>query len=351
MKRRHSISFEHKFLLIMLVTSAVAIVSSVAGTALYDARATKQLLLSGVERSAAFLSKECAPALASGDYAAIDSTLSALRASGRILDAQVLSRNGEVVGHYVTPVLGERAPTPLLRANGYRFLNNRLAMFAPVVYAGAEVGSVYVEHDVSQFRTSALGSMAFTFTTTAGAMIIVLLLSWQLRPRFSGPIMELAAVAKKVSREKNFGIRADIAADDEVGTLIDGFNEMLQEIQVRDSALQRYRQELEREMSVRTAELRDVNARLQDSEGRMRAVIEGTSAMTGGDFFDALAVTLARALNVRWLMIGAVVPSGRIKAQGAVGWKPVSCAISRTPFVLRRRSVCSPTRLPRTKKA
>jgi PAS domain S-box-containing protein len=313
--RRHHLSFEHKFLLIILVTSAVAIVSSVAATTLYDARSNKQLLLSAVERSVAFIGKECAPALASGDRASIDATMAALRASTRMLDAQVSDRDGNVVGRYVAPILGDRKLSPILQTNGYRFLNDRLAMVAPVVFAGEEVGSVYVEHDISQYRTSALGSMAFTFTATAGSMIIVILLSWQFRPRFSGPIMELAAVTKKVSRDKNFGLRADIAADDEVGTLVDGFNEMLQEIQTRDAALEHTRQELEREMAVRTAELRDVNARLQDSEIRMRAVIEGTSAMTGGDFFDALSVTLARALNVRWLMIGAVAPGGRIKAQ------------------------------------
>ena len=51
------------------------------------------------------------------------------------------------------------------------------------------------------------------------------------------PILHLADLETRVSREKDYSVRAVKEADDELGLLIDGFNEMLVQIQSRDAEL------------------------------------------------------------------------------------------------------------------
>jgi hypothetical protein len=51
----------------------------------------------------------------------------------------------------------------------------------------------------------------------------------------SGPILELAKVAKVVTEKKDYLLRARRTSDDEVGSMIDAFNEMLGTIQSRDA--------------------------------------------------------------------------------------------------------------------
>jgi nitrogen fixation/metabolism regulation signal transduction histidine kinase len=52
-----------------------------------------------------------------------------------------------------------------------------------------------------------------------------------------GPVLQLAKTANKVSTEKDYAIRASKSGNDEIGILIDGFNDMLAQIQSRDDAL------------------------------------------------------------------------------------------------------------------
>jgi signal transduction histidine kinase/CheY-like chemotaxis protein len=66
---------------------------------------------------------------------------------------------------------------------------------------------------------------------------VALLLSRTLAAAISRPIQELAELETRVTSTKDFGLRATKSASDEIGRLIDGFNEMLEEIQARDAEL------------------------------------------------------------------------------------------------------------------
>ncbi|HYL98185.1 MAG TPA: response regulator, partial [Blastocatellia bacterium] len=76
-------------------------------------------------------------------------------------------------------------------------------------------------------------------------------------------ILYLAKVAQLVSQDKNYGVRALKQANDEIGQLIDTFNEMLSEIAVRDEELRRRRDDLELQVAHRTAELVEAKERAE----------------------------------------------------------------------------------------
>ena len=88
-----------------------------------------------------------------------------------------------------------------------------------------------------------------------GASLLALLLSSKLQGIILKPIGHLAQVAKTVSLEKNYAIRAVKRADDDLGELTDTFNEMLSEIERRDEAVTGHRDRLEQEVAIRTADL------------------------------------------------------------------------------------------------
>ena len=107
-------------------------------------------------------------------------------------------------------------------------------------------------------------------------MALVMAVSWllaflmgnRLQRLISDPVIHLVQTAKAVTLMRNYAIRAHKNTDGELGQLIDGFNEMLGEIQQRDCALRRHRQSLEEEVSARTAELRGLNAELREARDR-----------------------------------------------------------------------------------
>ena len=62
-------------------------------------------------------------------------------------------------------------------------------------------------------------------------------------------------MARLVSEKKEYTVRAEAAGHDEVGLLIQAFNEMLGQIQQRDVALVEANEQLEARVRERTAEL------------------------------------------------------------------------------------------------
>ena len=87
-------------------------------------------------------------------------------------------------------------------------------------------------------------------------------MSSRLQKVISGPILSLAEVAKAVSEKKDYSARALKHSNDEVGLLIDAFNEMLEQIQHRDLELVDAKEKLEVRVEERTAELTTANEQL-----------------------------------------------------------------------------------------
>jgi TMAO reductase system sensor TorS len=84
--------------------------------------------------------------------------------------------------------------------------------------------------------------------------------------------VNLAQTMKRVSTEEDYTLRVEGNAQDEIGSLIEGFNQMLSQIRQRDSRLERYRQFLEQQVSERTINLGNANRELK------RAIAEATAA-------------------------------------------------------------------------
>src|SRR2546427_6530169 len=92
--------------------------------------------------------------------------------------------------------------------------------------------------------------------------LVAFLLSSKLQHVITDPIVHLVQTARQVSSEKNYSVRAEKHNEDELGVLIESFNEMLAQIQNRDVALDRHREQLEVQVASRTAELVRMNSEL-----------------------------------------------------------------------------------------
>ncbi|MBU6411293.1 MAG: response regulator, partial [Verrucomicrobia bacterium] len=111
--------------------------------------------------------------------------------------------------------------------------------------------------------------LAVVFTLAASLMAC--LFSLQLRRAIAWPIAHLAETARKISAQGNYKLRARKDSSDELGGLIDVFNEMLEQIQKRDAQLEKARDELELRVQERTRELRQAQQAVMQQE-RLKAL-------------------------------------------------------------------------------
>jgi two-component system sensor histidine kinase/response regulator len=111
------------------------------------------------------------------------------------------------------------------------------------------------------------GYLVLTLAAIVVAVLTAYWLAARLQQQISGPIVNLANTMQRVSTEEDYSLRVERSSQDEVGSLIDGFNQMLGQIRHRDSRLEKYRQFLEQQVEERTINLGNANLDLKLAVG------------------------------------------------------------------------------------
>jgi len=130
-----------------------------------------------------------------------------------------------------------------------------MRVYRTVGDAGAPAGVVMVEADQLPMWFDLLRALAVMAAAMAAAMVTALLLARRVRRGIADPIGKLINTAQKVAASQNYTLRIAHSRTDELGTLIDSFNTMLAQVEGRGAALTHHRDELERQVSVRTEQL------------------------------------------------------------------------------------------------
>ena len=150
--------------------------------------------------------------------------------------------------------------------------DGRVRITAAAVADGKVLGVVRISAPLDAVYPDWLAFMLTTIAGLAAALIGSYWLAARLQHQISGPIVNLAQTMKRVSTEEDYTLRVEGCAQDEIGSLIEGFNQMLSQIRQRDSRLERYRQFLEQQVTERTINLGNANRELK------RAIAEATAA-------------------------------------------------------------------------
>jgi signal transduction histidine kinase/DNA-binding response OmpR family regulator/HPt (histidine-containing phosphotransfer) domain-containing protein len=140
----------------------------------------------------------------------------------------------------------DRGGLPWLRAmRVYRAVGNE----------ASPAGVVMVAADQLPMWLSLLRALGVMAAAMAAALLTALMLARRVRRGIADPIGKLINTAQKVAASQNYTLRIAHARTDELGTLIDSFNTMLAQVEGRGAALTHHRDELERQVSVRTEQL------------------------------------------------------------------------------------------------
>jgi PAS domain S-box-containing protein len=249
-----TMSIRRKQTLIIMLTSSLALLLACAAFIFYDSLTFRRELSQRVTILADAIGNNCAGAIDFNDPKTAEDTLAALRADDSIVSACVYSNDGHVFAVYKRDTASVFVP-PAARVAGEEFTGNELHLFRVIKQGGVTTGTIFVVSDlkdISARLASYIEILGIVFLT---ALLAALLLSSRLQRLVSSPILSLARVARTVAQDKNYSLRAKKQNDDEIGQLVDGFNEMLVQIQQRDAALQAARGGLERRVEERTKEL------------------------------------------------------------------------------------------------
>jgi len=199
MKRFTDLSLRGKLTLVAALTSTASLLLACLTLLMFDSVQRRRAMIEEITSLSETVEDNVQAALLFDDPAAAADILGSLRARSHIVEAMILDNGGRIFARYDRP--------------------------------GAVPGAV------------------------PGSIGVALLLSARLQTLVVAPILDLVAIAQRISRDRNYSIRADRTSRDEVGHLASAFNDMLAQIEARDADLLESQQQLERRVEERTLEL------------------------------------------------------------------------------------------------
>jgi signal transduction histidine kinase len=193
--------------------------------------------------------------------------LEALAARRSIISAAIYTDDDALLARY--PRRGARKVPPRPEEGGFVAGGDSLGVYRPIVLDQQRVGWVYLESDFSEMYARMREQTATVVAVFLLSALAALLFSSGLQRVISGPILHLADTARAVSERNDYSIRAVKKSADELGQLVDAFNQMLGQIEERDSELLHAKAELEQRVQERTVALRQELAERRRAEGEL----------------------------------------------------------------------------------
>ena len=261
MTRFKNLALSVKQTLIIMLTSSIVLLLACASFVAYDAVTFRRELAESVSALADMIGANCAAAIDFKDPASAAETLAALHANRNIIFACVYDRDGRTFAVYQRDSAAH-FNSPVMRKGGEEFRNNLLYLYRPVMRQDEAVGTILLTSDLNGLSSRLMRYVGIAALVLVASLLLALALSNRLQRLVSDPVLHLAKVARAVALDKDYSVRAVKQSDDELGQLVDGFNEMLAQIQERDLALQGARDNLEKRVEERTQELENTHKRL-----------------------------------------------------------------------------------------
>ena len=262
-----SFSLKQKLLAIIMMTSSVALLLACAAFATYEYFKFRENMLRDLSVKADVAGDQSTAALQFRDPKPANEILQKLSADSHIMAACIYGRDGRVFAQFTRPDVKEGFTPPERESSAHYFKEDALELFRPIKWNGRTLGTLYLKSDLLELRTRLRQFAKLALCVLLVSAGVAWLLSFRLQKIVSQPVLDLAKTTRAVSAGKNYSLRAVKRSNDELGELIDGFNEMLAQIQLRDAELEQARKHLEERVEERTRELQqEITDRRQAEE-------------------------------------------------------------------------------------
>ncbi|BAO44102.1 EAL domain-containing protein [Thiolapillus brandeum] len=265
-RKTNSIAQKLRYM-ILLVTGGALLLSSIIYLAI-EFYSYRQTLVERAEVLGHFIATNSTAALSFADKKTASRLLQSLRAEPSVDFAVLSQADGTPLAQYnrkktSLPTVEKDAErwtadfSPEARAfPHYRIHDNHITTYIPVYLGKEYLGKIVLHTNLNQLFARIIEYLvliSFFWLLVMGAVFV---LSNRLQKKISTPIRDLVEGMQKVSEKQDFSLRLTPGENDEIGAIIDNFNNMLGQIEERDNKLTSYQEELEHKVDERTSSLK-----------------------------------------------------------------------------------------------
>ncbi|HEX5483473.1 MAG TPA: CHASE sensor domain-containing protein [Terriglobia bacterium] len=317
-RKRNETSISRRLTAMNMLVSGAALLLACLAFLGYTRISFKQSLVSDLTIQARMIGSGTVSAVLFDDAHSARHTLSALRASPHVLYAAVYRPDGRRFAEYRRD-LGRPSlpfhPPPAGKVQAHWFERGQVTLVRSVSFQGKPAVVVSIQSDLGQLHSLMVRYAEIIILVLCGSLIAAFLVSRISQKSISAPIVKLAEIARAVSRDTNYSIRArPQGRNDEISFLVESFNGMLAQIQERDNALEEARSNLEERVNLRTAELEQARESLRTLSGQLIRTQDDERRRIARELHDSSGQVLA-ALGLNLALME--MESSRLSPQAA----------------------------------
>ena len=271
MLKFQNFSIKHKLTTIIVLTCGLMMIVFACLFLLNEAVSFRKNARYHISALAEVTGINATAALSFQDHQTARELLNALRVEPNILQAAIYTAGGERFAAYdkgrlpslprhidlknFTAPERELSTSAATTARLKGLDSGFLDVFQPIRLKGKRIGIVYIRAD----QRWIYARMKSVTMMVAGIMLVLIVLSGFISARLqriiSLPIEILSNTMQYVKRQQDYGVRVQYQRHDELGSLMEGFNDMLEQIQERDNQLKLNGEKLEEQVALRTQAL------------------------------------------------------------------------------------------------
>jgi len=253
-------SIRKKIMLVLLLTTSSVLLLSSIGFLVNDWYSLRSAVFERLRAQAGIVGSSSVSAMVFNDKRSATRTLEILENEADIQAAGLFDNKGRLFARY------ERMPGALLEQlpdTNEGDINGHVYVVYPITFEEEAIGKILLIADLRGWKHSQINSLITAVGVFILSMLVAILLSSRMQKIVSEPIFKLASMARRISQEQDYSLRAEKSSRDEIGRLVDDFNDMLDQIQSRDKDLYLINEQLEEKVNSRTLELTELTKQLE----------------------------------------------------------------------------------------
>jgi len=235
--RIKDLSIRFNLAVLIVSASALAVLLASFGFAIYERQSYRESAVRELTALADTLGANTAASLAFNDQRTAKEMLSALATEPNVLVACLYDSQKRIFADYRSPAGLHALVLPAPRPDRAYFDGESLTLFRGVLLNGERTGSIAIVFDLRGFRSRIIQYAKIAILVLLLSVLVTFLASLHFAHSIADPLVQLAAVTRRISTDKDYSIRAEIRSGGETGFLVDSINEMLSRIESRERAL------------------------------------------------------------------------------------------------------------------
>lgn len=254
----NNFSIKKKNITIILTVLVFAVVSTIVALGIQAIYTFRKSMVTKIDSVAKVIGTNSVVAIDFEQKNQCKDILSSLKSIPEVMSAVIYDRNGTFFTSYQKDSEGSVSEIDMKRltlAADTEFSGEQLHMTRPIRFQDEHYGTIYIIATTRHLSRQIVGYLWFTLGLLVIVLPIAALLGWRLSRGLTGPILNLSDTAAVISQKGDYSIRVQKVNNDEIGTLYDSFNQMLENISRKNREIRKLNESLEEKVMQRTRDL------------------------------------------------------------------------------------------------